>query len=279
MFARLKEDIGTIMTRDPAARSWVEVLLAYPGVHAIIVYRVSNWLWKRDWTTLARVLSHIAKVFTGVEIHPGATLGRRVFIDHATGVVIGETAEVGDDVTLYQGVTLGGTSLEKGKRHPTLEHGVIVGSGAAILGPITVGHGARIGANAVVLKDVPAGATMVGIPAKAVLSKTRVREDDDGEFCAYGVPRDDLPDPVARAMDSLSDQVCTLSKRIEELEARLAGAPPRVVVPCGGAATTEPDGQEAARPHVVVGGAEARRAPGAEDDDEGPAVAAGGGNR
>lgn len=219
--ARLKEDIDTIMIRDPAARSRLEVVLCYPGVHAMLVYRVAHWLWGRDLKLLARFLSHTAKVFTGVEIHPGATIGRRVFIDHATGVVIGETAEVGDDVTLYQGVTLGGTSLEKGKRHPTLHDGVIVGSGAQILGPHIVGAGARVGANAVVLTDVAPGTTVVGIPAKAVLRQERNQAE---EFCAYGMPREELPDPVARAMDALRDQVCQLAGRIDELEGQLAEA-------------------------------------------------------
>lgn len=220
-FARLKEDIDTIMTRDPAARSRLEVVLCYPGVHAILVYRIAHWCWGRNLKLLARFLSHVAKVFTGVEIHPGARIGRRVFIDHATGVVIGETAEVGDDVTLYQGVTLGGTSLERGKRHPTLHDGVIVGSGAQILGPHTIGAGARVGANAVVLQDVPPGVTVVGIPARAVLSKQRNQAE---EFCAYGMPREELPDPVARAMDQLRDQVCVLAKRVEELESQVADA-------------------------------------------------------
>lgn len=216
--ARLKEDIDTIMHRDPAARSRLEVMLCYPGVHAMLLYRVAHWLWGKNFKLLARVTSHVAKVFTGVEIHPGATIGRRVFIDHATGVVIGETAEVGDDVTLYQGVTLGGTSLEKGKRHPTLHHGVIVGSGAQILGPHIIGEGARVGANAVVLTDVAPGTTVVGIPAKAVL-KQEINQAE--EFCAYGMPRDELPDPVARAMDALHDQLTQLSARVRELEGRL----------------------------------------------------------
>ncbi len=214
--ARMKEDIDTIMTRDPAARSRLEVVLCYPGLHAMIAYRLSHWCWTHNVRLLARVISATAKVFTGVEIHPGATIGRRVFIDHATGVVIGETAEVGDDVTLYQGVTLGGTSLEKGKRHPTLHDGVIVGSGAAILGPHIIGAGARVGANAVVLGDVPPGVTVVGIPAKAVLRKERNQVE---EFCAYGMPTDDeMPDPVARAMDALRDQVQALASRVQDLE-------------------------------------------------------------
>jgi serine O-acetyltransferase len=217
-FARMKEDIDTIMPRDPAARSRLEVVLCYPGVHAMIAYRLAHWCWGHKIRLLARVISATAKVFTGVEIHPGATIGRRVFIDHATGVVIGETAEVGDDVTLYQGVTLGGTSLEKGKRHPTLHDGVIVGSGAAILGPHIIGAGARVGANAVVLGDVPPGVTVVGIPAKAVARKERNQVE---EFCAYGMPTDDeMPDPVARAMDALRDQVSLLASRVQELEAQ-----------------------------------------------------------
>lgn len=215
--ARLKEDIDTIMTRDPAARSRLEVLLCYPGVHAMLAYRIAHWCWLKNFRLLARFISATAKVGTGVEIHPGATVGRRVFIDHATGVVIGETAEVGDDVTLYQGVTLGGTSLEKGKRHPTLRDGVIVGSGAAVLGPHTVGAGARVGANAVVLDDVPPGVTVVGIPAKAVLRKERNQVE---EFCAYGMPTDELPDPVARAMDALREQIDLLNTRVRELESQ-----------------------------------------------------------
>jgi len=247
--ARLKEDINTIMAHDPAARSRLEVVLCYPGVHAVMAYRVAHWLWERKFTTLARFVSHFAKVFTGIEIHPGATLGRRLFIDHGTGVVIGETAEVGDDCTLYQGVTLGGTSLEGGKRHPTLGHGVIVGSGAQILGPHNIGAGARVGANAVVLSDVAPGTTVVGIPAKAVLKGDSHRQEE--EFCAYGVPREELPDPVLRAMDTMSAQVCALANRVNELEDRLAaeqerqrvqvaGAKPRVVVDQG--ADQGPDG-------------------------------------
>ncbi len=272
-FARLKEDIDTIMTRDPAARSRLEVVLCYPGVHAMLAYRVSHWFWGRNLKLLARCVSHLAKVFTGVEIHPGATVGRRVFIDHATGVVIGETAEVGDDVTLYQGVTLGGTSLERGKRHPTLHDGVIVGSGAQILGPHIIGAGARVGANAVVLQDVPPGVTVVGIPARAVLSKQRNQAE---EFCAYGMPREELPDPVARAMDQLRDQVCVLAKRVEELEGQAAeaegrgrspepGRLPRVVAasagddsPVDGVAGDEGSGPQ-------------------EEQKHGPAVAAGSG--
>jgi serine O-acetyltransferase len=212
IFKNLREEIASIRHRDPAAHSWLEVLLCYPGLHAILIYRLSHACWERGFRVLGRVLSHFGKVFTGIEIHPGARIGRRLFIDHGTGVVIGETAIVGDDCTLYQGVTLGGTSLHKGKRHPTLEDGVIVGSGAQVLGPFTVGKGARIGANAVVLAEVPPGVTMVGIPARMVMRRAGAEE-----FCAYGLT-EDLPDPVARAIDSLRGQVATLMERIEQLE-------------------------------------------------------------
>ncbi|MCL4140170.1 UNVERIFIED_CONTAM: hypothetical protein GTU68_051623, partial [Idotea baltica] len=165
MFERIKEDINTVFDRDPAARNAFEVLTAYPGVHAILIHRASHKIWGVGLKWLARFMSHISRWFTGIEIHPGATLGRRFFIDHGMGVVIGETAIIGDDCTLYHGVTLGGTSWNKGKRHPTLDNNVVVGAGAKILGPITVGEGARVGCNAVVVKDVNVGATMVGIPA------------------------------------------------------------------------------------------------------------------
>lgn len=228
IFKTLKEDIASIRQRDPAAHSWIEVVLCYPGLHAVLVHRAARWLWLRGLKVLGRFISHLGKILTGIEIHPGATVGRRFFIDHGTGVVIGETAVIGDDVTLYHGVTLGGTSLHNGKRHPTLEDGVIVGSGAQVLGPITIGRGARIGANAVVLTDVPNGVTMVGIPARMVMRRPKPAE---AEFCAYGVPEDELPDPVARAIDSLRAQVGTLLERVAELEGREAEAQaPRVVV-------------------------------------------------
>ncbi len=217
-FQRLKEDIDSFIARDPAARSRAEVILCYPGYHAILFYRFSNAAWRRKFFLLGRFISNFAKIFTGIEIHPGATIGDRLFIDHGNGVVIGETSEIANDVTLYQGVTLGGTSLDKGKRHPTLEDGVIVGSGAQVLGPLTVGEGARIGANAVVLKDVPKGATMVGIPAKFVMGRDKSHED---EFCAYGTPTEDLPDPVARSFESLRTQMVALTERVAELEHEL----------------------------------------------------------
>ena len=213
MFKKLGEDIDAIMARDPAAKSRIEVMLCYPGFHALLFYRIGNAAWRRGWLLLGRFLSHLGRVLTGIEIHPGATIGRRFFVDHGMGVVIGETAEVGDDVTLYQGVTLGGTSLHQGKRHPTLGDGVIVGSGAQVLGPLTVGKGARVGANAVVLKDVPEGVTVVGIPAQVAISRSK-QED---AFCAYGTSVD-MPDPVARALDGLLGEVTALKARVVELE-------------------------------------------------------------
>jgi serine O-acetyltransferase len=213
VFKRIREDIDSILERDPAARSRLEVVLCYAGFHALLAHRLNARLWRAGWHTLAAFIANLARAFTGIEIHPGATIGRRLFIDHGTGVVIGETAELGDDVTLYQGVTLGGTSLEPGKRHPTLERGVIVGAGAKILGPITVGANARVGSNAVVLKAVPEGVTVVGIPAKPVTPKQQ-----PPKFVAYGTPCEDLPDPVARALKSLADEVALLRRRLEALE-------------------------------------------------------------
>ncbi len=211
----LGEDISSIMARDPAARSRLEVVLCYPGFHALIWHRMSHFAWRRGWRLPARFLSHIGRMLTEIEIHPGAEIGRRFFIDHGAGAVIGETAEVGDDVTLYHGVTLGGTTLDPGKRHPTLEDGVIVGSGAQILGPITIGAGARIGANAVVLKDVSPGVTMVGIPARQVLPRGR---NVSQEFVAYGTPDVEMPDPVIRALDGLTGEIEALRARIDFLE-------------------------------------------------------------
>ncbi len=234
IFKRLREDIASIQSRDPAAHSALEVVLCYPGLHAVVFHRASHWLWSGGFRVAGRFVSHLAKIFTGIEIHPGATIGRRLFIDHGTGVVIGETAVIGDDVTLYHGVTLGGTSLNRGKRHPTLLNGVIVGAGAQVLGPVTVGEGARVGANAVVLADVSPGVTMVGIPARAA---TRKDQPTSGEFCAYGVS-DGLPDPVARTMESLRYKVAALTERVAELERERAEwvdgravAPLPVIVP------------------------------------------------
>ncbi|WP_404295987.1 serine O-acetyltransferase [Halomonas sp.] len=229
MFQRLREDINSVFDRDPAARNFLEVLTNYPGLHALLIHRLSHWLWRKNLKWLARTISSVSRWMTGVEIHPGASIGRRFFIDHGMGVVIGETAEVGDDVTLYQGVTLGGTSWNKGKRHPTLEDGVIVGAGAKILGPFSVGAGAKIGSNAVVTKEVPAGATVVGIPGKIV----KRAEPDDAEvlevdperreamrrkfgFDAYGIS-EDMPDPVARSIQAMLDHMHAVDERIERM--------------------------------------------------------------
>ncbi len=214
MFKRLREDIEAVFARDPAARSRLEVLLCYPGLHAIVFHRVAHALWCRGWLTLARFISQLSRFLTGIEIHPGARIGRRFFIDHGMGVVIGETAEIGDDVTLYQGVTLGGVSLEPGKRHPTLEDEVVVGAGAAVLGPIRVGRGARVGSNAVVLRDVPPGATVVGIPARQVGPRPA---EEKKVFPAYGTPPGVELDPLNRAIERLTQRVGELEARIEAL--------------------------------------------------------------
>ena len=220
MWKELKADVTAALERDPAARSRIEVIITYPSVHALFFYRIGHGLWTRNWKFLGRFITQFGRFLTGIEIHPGATIGPGCFIDHGSGVVIGETAELGKDVTLYQGVTLGGTSLEKGKRHPTLEDGVIVGAGAKILGPIVVGRDARVGSNAVVLKDVGPDTTVIGIPAREVQPR-RGRKAVSHDFCAYGMPTDDLPDPVARSLEGMVDMICTLRGRIEDLEKEL----------------------------------------------------------
>jgi len=224
-FKQLREEIDSMMARDPAARSRLEVVLTYPGFQALMFYRLAHGLWRRGWLLPGRFVSHLGRVLTGIDIHPGAVIGRRLFIDHGMGLVVGETAEIGDDVTLYQGVTLGGVapSVDSAaqvhrKRHPTLRSGVIVGSGAQVLGPITVGEGARVGANAVAVADVPPGVTVVGIPAKVVMPRAQTRE-----FRAYGTPTGEIPDPVARAIDGLLDQVSRLQARIDHLESQRHG--------------------------------------------------------
>ncbi len=222
MFKRLREEIDTVLARDPAARSRLEVVLCYPGFHAVLLHRLAHSLWNGGWRLAARWVSHLARFLTGIEIHPAARIGRHFFIDHGMGVVIGETAEVGDNVHLYHQVTLGGTSLAKGKRHPTVHDNVIIGAGAKVLGAITVGEGARVGANAVVVADVNPGQTIVGIPGKPVVPKEQLNQD----FLAYGTPCGDLPDPVARAMSGLLDQVHALKQRVEELERQQAEALP-----------------------------------------------------
>lgn len=226
MFNLLREDIASIMARDPAARSQWEVLTCYPGLHAIVMHRWARWCWMRDMKWLGRFIAHLARVLTGIEIHPGATIGRHVFIDHGFGVVIGETAEIGDECTIYQGVTLGGTSLSKGaKRHPTLERGVIVGAGAKVLGSFTVGEYAKIGSNAVVVKAVPAGATAVGNPAHvSQKDENKVREETTARiFSAYGVtPNSD--DPLTKALHSLIDNAAAQELQIQKLTQALKTA-------------------------------------------------------
>lgn len=224
MFARIKEDIDCVFGRDPAARSRFEVLTTYPGVHAVLFHRVAHRLWENNWKWLGRWLSAIARWITGIEIHPGASIGHRFFIDHGMGVVIGETAEIGDDCTLYHGVTLGGTSWEKGKRHPTLANNVVIGAGAKVLGPITVHEGARVGSNAVVVKDVPEGSTVVGVPGRVVTARgekaahhaRRAAFAEKIGFDAYGTTRD-MPDPVAHAIDALLDHVHAMDQQLENM--------------------------------------------------------------
>lgn len=225
MFNRLREDIVSIMERDPAARSTWEVMTCYPGLHAIVMHRWARWWWLRGMKWLGRFISHIARGLTGIEIHPGAKIGRRVFIDHGYGVVIGETAEVGDDCTIYQGVTLGGTSLNKVKRHPTLERGVIVSAGAKILGGFTIGEGAKIGSNAVVIKEVPPGATAVGIPARIVQKEAENFKQEVAArmFSAYGLtPNSD--DPLSKALHGLIDNAATQEHQIIKIIAALKSA-------------------------------------------------------
>jgi serine O-acetyltransferase len=216
LLKNLRDEIDATLARDPAARSRLEVVLCYPGFQALLYYRLAHWLWVRGWYLAGRFVSHVGRILTGIEIHPGAKIGKRLFIDHGMGVVIGETAEIGDDCTLYQDVTLGGTSLDRGqKRHPTLGNDVIVSSGAQVLGPFRVGDGARIGAQAVVLKEVLDGATMVGIPARP--AGRGAPRSAEPTFEPYAVS-DENPDPVARALNALLDEVSTLRARVGELE-------------------------------------------------------------
>ncbi len=213
-FELIKEDISCVFERDPAARTKWEVLTTYPGVHAIMNHRVAHALWKRNWRYPARFLSFMGRMFTQIDIHPGAVIGRRFFVDHGCGVVIGETAIIGNNVTLYHGVTLGGTSWRQGKRHPTLEDGVVVGAGAKILGPITIGKQSRIGANSVVIQDVPASMTVVGIPGKVVVPMNKRQIDKHGIDLDHHL----MPDPVGRAISCLIDRIDILEKQIADLE-------------------------------------------------------------
>jgi len=226
MFNTIGEDIQAVFDRDPAVRSKLEVILCYPGFHAVLFYRVAHALWLRNWKLLGRFISHLGRFFTGIEIHPGAQIGQGIFVDHGMGVVVGETSVIGDNVTLYHDVTLGGIapavdsqSQANEKRHPTLLDGAIVGSGAQVLGPITVGANARIGANSVVLKDVAAGGTVVGIPARA--AGAAAGRQAPKRFDPYGTLVDDDSDPISRRIDALLDKVQSLSLRVMELEAQL----------------------------------------------------------
>jgi serine O-acetyltransferase len=215
MFDRLREDIRTVRERDPAARSWLEVLVCYPGVHVQAFHRVAHGLWKRGWFGTARFLSHVARFATGIEIHPAARLGRGLFIDHGMGVVIGETAEIGRNVTLLQGVTLGGTSLRREKRHPTLGDNVVVGAGAKVLGAFTIGENSRIGAGSVVVREVPPNSVVVGVPGRVTYKDGQKVTDE------VDLNQTDLPDPVARAIEQLLDRIRALEGDIETLRKRV----------------------------------------------------------
>ena len=211
MLTRLKEDIRTTFEKDPAARNTLEVLLCYPGFHALWAHRLSHWLWKHELHLLARLLSHLSRLLTGIEIHPAARIGRRVFIDHGMGVVIGETAEIGDDVLIYQGVVLGGTSLEKQKRHPSIESNVVIGAGAILLGPIRVESDARIGAGSVVIESVPAGATVVGVPGRSVEKQDRI---------LAVLEHAELPDPLNEIIRDITKEQEQIKQRLNSLEQR-----------------------------------------------------------
>jgi serine O-acetyltransferase len=213
MFSTLREDIKAVFGRDPAARSTLEVFFCYPGLHALWFHRLSHWFWKRQFYFLGRFTSHLGRFFTGIEIHPGATIGKGFFIDHGMGVVIGETAEIGENVTLYHGVTLGGVSWEKTKRHPTVEDNVVIGSGAKVLGPFTVGKGSKIGSNSVVVKEVPPNATVVGIPGRMVVAAAEQPSE------RMDLQHGRLPDPEAKAIACLFEQIRDLERKYSELHA------------------------------------------------------------
>lgn len=224
MLGTIKEEINVVFERDPAARSVIETIFTCPGFQAIVFHRFNHWLWNNKLHFLARLAAHIARFMTGIEIHPGAVIGRRFFIDHGMGIVIGETSEVGDDVSIYHGVTLGGTTWNKGKRHPTLKNNVVIGAGAKILGPITVSEGARIGCNAVVVKDIPEGATVVGVPGHVVVKKDTSDKSEQREamakkigFEAYAESKD-MSDPIQNALDSILDHMQRVENELEELK-------------------------------------------------------------
>ena len=214
-FKKIVNEIDAVLARDPAARSKVEVILCYPGLHAVLLYRAAHWLWRHELRLLARMIAYFARMVTGIEIHPGATIGQRFFIDHGMGVVIGETATIGNDVTLYHDVTLGGTSLQAGLRHPQIGNNVIIGAGAQLLGPITIGDNARIGSNAVVVRNVEAGQTMVGIPARAVSDR---QAEKPAKFEAYAAPNAEISDPTMNLIEQLHKQVQELCAKVAKLE-------------------------------------------------------------
>jgi len=213
IFSRMREDVRVVFDRDPAARTTLEVILTYPGVHAIWMHRIAHWMWQHHLRLLARFMSEFSRLVNGIEIHPGATIGRRLFIDHGMGVVMGETTEIGDDVLIYQGVTLGGTSLKKEKRHPTIDDHVMISAGASVIGPVRIGRGSRIGAGAVVVSSAPPYSTIVGIPGKVI-------EGESARHDVAELEHGKLPDPVARAINTLVDKLNRLNVRIEEVEER-----------------------------------------------------------
>lgn len=215
MFKSIREDINSVFDRDPAARNALEIILCYPGLHALWIYRIAHWFWVNEFFLLGRVISHLGRFLTGIEIHPGAKIGRKFFIDHGMGVVIGETAEIGDNVTLYHGVTLGGVTWDKVKRHPTLADNVVIGSGAKILGPFTVGNGAKIGSNSVVVKEVPPNATVVGIPGRVVMSAAP--EQNKNDESRPDLEHGKMPDPEAKAISCLFDQIRELERKYDQL--------------------------------------------------------------
>lgn len=214
MFKNLREDINSVFERDPAARNALEIILCYPGLHALWIYRIAHWFWINEFFLLGRFISHLGRFLTGIEIHPGAKIGRKFFIDHGMGVVIGETAEIGDNVTLYHGVTLGGVTWDKVKRHPTLDDNVVIGSGAKVLGPFTVGKGAKIGSNSVVVKEVPENATVVGIPGRVVMAMPGTEKKEEQR---PDLEHGKMPDPEAKAIACLFDQIRELERKYDQL--------------------------------------------------------------
>ncbi len=220
MFNKIREDIYSVFDRDPAARSVLEIIFCYPGLHAVWFYRIAHWFWTHELYFLGRFTSHIGRFLTGIEIHPGAQIGKKFFIDHGMGVVIGETAEIGDNVTLYHGVTLGGVTWDKVKRHPTVEDNVVIGSGSKVLGPFTVGKGAKIGSNSVVVKEVPPSATVVGIPGRVVMQQDKKVDQEERPDLEHG----NLPDPEAKAISCLFDQIRALEQKVQDLSSRLEKA-------------------------------------------------------